>query len=85
MNICKGLTVYNKTQFVLVFIGIFSNIGIIFYTKNNSEKDFSLIYKLLMFIIIQNGVIIIKTFQILSTKKNILSEFFKVGTLKIIY
>ena len=59
MNICKGLTVYNKTQFVLVFIGIFSNIGIIFYTKNNSEKDFSLIYKLLMFIIIQNGVIII--------------------------
>ena len=59
IKISKGLTVYNKTQFVLVFVGIFSNIGIIFYTKNNSEKDFSLLYKLLMLIIIQNGVIVI--------------------------
>ena len=58
INICKGLSVYNKTQFILVFIGIFSNIGIIFYTKNNSEKDFTIIYKLLMLIIIQNGILI---------------------------
>ena len=59
INISKGLTVYNKTQFILVFIGFFSNIGIIFYTKNDSQKDYSIIYKLLMFIIIQNGIIII--------------------------
>ena len=59
INISKGLTVYNKTQFILVFIGFFSNIGIIFYTKNNSDKDYSIIYKLLIFIIIQNGIIII--------------------------
>ena len=59
INISKGLTIYNKTQFALVFIGIFSNIGIIFYTNNNSLKQFSIITKLLMFIIIQNGIIII--------------------------
>ena len=62
INICKGLTVYNKTQFILVFVGIFSNIGIIFYTKNNSEKDFTIIYKLLMLIIIQNGILMIYSF-----------------------
>ena len=59
ISICKGLTVYNKMQFILVFIGIFSNIIIIFYTKNNSEKNLTINYKLLMFIIIQNGILII--------------------------
>ena len=58
INICKGLNIYNKTIFALVFIGIISNMGIIFYTNNNSEKQFSIINKLLMFIIIQNGIII---------------------------
>ena len=65
MNISRGLTVYNRTQFLLVFIGIFSNIGIVFYTKNNSQEEFSLIYKLMMVIIIQNGILIIySVFQI---------------------
>jgi hypothetical protein len=65
MNISRGLTVYNRTQFLLVFIGIFSNIGIVFYTKNNSQEEFSLIYKLIMVIIIQNGILIIySVFQI---------------------
>ena len=59
IHISKGLTVYNKTQFLLVFIGIFSNLGILFYTKNNSDKEFSLIYKLFIALIIQNGVLII--------------------------
>ena len=59
INICKGLTIYNQTQFILIFVGFFSNLGIIFYTKNNTENDFSLIYKLFIFIIIQNGIIVI--------------------------
>ena len=59
INISKGLTIYNQTQFILIFVGFFSNIGIIFYTKNNTENDFSFIYKLLIFIIIQNGILII--------------------------
>ena len=59
INISKGLTIYNQTQFILIFVGFFSNIGIIFYTKNNTENDFSFMYKLLIFIIIQNGIIII--------------------------
>ena len=59
IHISKGLTVYNKTQFLLVFVGIFSNLGILFYTKNNSDKDFSLISKLFITLFIQNGILII--------------------------
>ena len=62
IGICKGLTVYNRMQFILVFLGIFSNISIIFYTKNNSEKNLEINYKLLLFIIIQNGILIIYSF-----------------------
>ena len=34
LSISKGLLVYNKTQQLFMFIGIFSNLSLLFYTRN---------------------------------------------------
>ena len=54
----KGFLVYNNAQYLFVFIGIFSNLCLLFYTKNSST-EIKLIYKLGIIVLIQNGVIII--------------------------
>ena len=54
----KGFLVYNNTQQLFVFVGLFSNLCILFYTKN-SAIELKLLYKLIIIIIIQNGVLII--------------------------
>ena len=58
LSISKGLLVYNKTQQLFMFIGIFSNLSLLFYTRN-PVSDLKLIYKLIIIAVIQNGVIII--------------------------
>ena len=58
LNISKGLLVYNKTQHLLVFAGLFSNLCILFYTKN-SASELKLIYKLILIVLVQNGVVVI--------------------------
>ena len=54
----KGFLVYNNAQYLFVFIGIFTNLCFLFYTKNSST-EIKLIYKLGIIVLIQNGVIVI--------------------------
>ena len=58
LSISKGFYVYNNTQYLFVFIGIFSNLCILLYTKN-SASEIKLIYKLIIIALIQNGVVAI--------------------------
>jgi hypothetical protein len=58
LSISKGLLVYNNTQYLLVFAGMFSNLCLLFYTKN-SESQFNILYKLIIIVLIQNGIVII--------------------------
>ena len=55
----KGLKYYNKMQNTIIFIGIFTNIGIICYTKGNEFFDFNVIYTLVLIISIENGILLI--------------------------
>ena len=48
----------------MLFIGIFTNIGIIFYTKGKDFFEFKIIYALGLIILIENGILFIfKTFN----------------------
>ena len=58
LSISKGLQVYNNTQYLFVFAGMFSNLCLLFYTKN-SESQFNILYKLIIIVLIQNGIVII--------------------------
>ena len=58
LSISKGLLVYNNTQYLLVFAGMFSNLCLLFYTKN-SESQFNILHKLIIIVLIQNGIVII--------------------------
>ena len=58
LSISKGLLVYNNTQNLFIYVGLFSNLCLLFYTKNTSS-ELKLIYKLFIIVIIQNGVVII--------------------------
>ena len=56
-NISKGFLVYNNTQHLFVLGGLFSNLCILFYTKN-SASEYTMMYKLIVILLVQNGVII---------------------------
>lgn len=58
LNISKGLSVYNNTQNLIVYVGLFSNLSLLFYTKNSSS-ELNLLHKLIIIVMIQNGIIII--------------------------
>ena len=58
ISIFKGFTVYNNTQYLFVFLGLFSNLCILLYTKNSSS-EIKLIYKLIIIVLVQNGVMVI--------------------------
>ena len=58
LSISKGLLVYNNTQYLLVFAGMFSNLCLLFYTKNSSH-ELNILYKLIIIVLIQNGIVII--------------------------
>ena len=58
LGVSKGFLVYNNTQHLLVFVGLFSNLCILLYTKNSSI-ELKLLHKLIIILLVQNGVIII--------------------------
>ena len=58
ISIFKGFEVYNNTQYLFVCLGLFSNLCILLYTKNSSN-EIKLIYKLIIIVLVQNGVLVI--------------------------
>ena len=64
IEVSKGLKKYNNIQYIMLFIGIFTNIGIICYTKGKEFLEFNIIYSLALIIIIEDGILLIfKTFK----------------------
>ena len=64
IEVSKGLKKYNRMQNILLYIGIFTNLGIICYTKGKEFLDFNIIYSLTLVIAIENGILLIfKTFN----------------------
>ena len=64
IEVSKGLKNYNRIQNKMLFIGIFTNIGIIFYTKGKEFLEYEIIYGLALIILIENGILLIlKTFN----------------------
>jgi hypothetical protein len=55
----KGWKYCNKMQNTIIFFGIFTNIGIICYTKGNEFFEFNIIYALVLIISIENGILLI--------------------------
>jgi hypothetical protein len=63
----KGWKYCNKMQNTIIFFGIFTNIGIICYTKGNEFFEFNIIYALVLIISIENGILLIfKTFNFIN-------------------
>ena len=61
----KGLKAYNRMQTRIIFIGIFTNIGIIFFTKGKSFLEKEAINAFILIICVENGLFFIfKTFNI---------------------
>ena len=58
ISIFKGFEVYNNTQHLFVFIGLFSNLCILLYTKKSSN-EIKVIYKLIIIFLAQNSVMVI--------------------------
>ena len=58
ISIFKGFEVYNNTQHLFVFIGLFSNLYILLYTKKSSN-EIKVIYKLIIIFLAQNSVMVI--------------------------
>ena len=52
----KGLKGYNRMQTRMLFIGVFTNIGIIYYTKGKTFLEKDAIKALIIIIIIENGI-----------------------------
>ncbi len=52
----KGLKGYNRMQTRMLFIGVFTNIGIICYTKGKTFLEKDAIKALIIIIIIENGI-----------------------------
>ena len=52
----KGLKGYNRMQTRMLFIGVFTNIGIICYTKGKTFLEKDVIKALIIIIIIENGI-----------------------------
>ena len=64
IEVSKGLKNFNLMQNIMLYIGIFTNIGIICYTKGKNYFEFNIIYALGLIIIIENGILLIlKTFN----------------------
>ena len=61
IEVSRGLTNYNKRQNTMLFIGIFTNIGIICYTKGKDIFNINIIYSLGLIILIENGILLIFT------------------------
>jgi hypothetical protein len=62
----KGLKGYNRMQTRMLFIGIFTNIGVIFYTKGKSFFEKDIINALITTLVIENIIFLIfKTFNIM--------------------
>ena len=61
IEVSRGLKNYNKMQNTMLFIGIFTNIGIICYTKGKYFFNINIIYALGLIILIENGILLIFT------------------------
>ena len=61
IEVSKGLKNYNLMQNIMLYIGIFTNIGIICYTKEKNIFNFNNIYALGLIIIIENGILLLFT------------------------
>ena len=61
IEVSRGLKNYNKMQNTMLFIGIFTNIGIICYTKGKDIFNINIIYALGLIILIENGILLIFT------------------------
>ena len=59
IEVSKGLKNYNRMQNKMLYIGIFTNIGIICYTKGKDFFEFKIIYALGLIILIENGILFI--------------------------
>ena len=64
IEVSRGLKNYNRMQYIMLFFGIFTNIGIICYTKGKKFTDYNFYYCMVLIIIIENGILLIfKTFN----------------------
>ena len=59
IEISKGLKNYNIMQNIMLFIGIFTNIGIICYTNVKEVFNYNSIYSFGLIILIENGILFI--------------------------
>ena len=60
----KGLKGYNRMQTRMLFIGMFTNIGIIFFTKGKTFLEKDAIYALYITLFVENGIFLFfKTFN----------------------
>ena len=61
----KGLKGYNRMQTRMLFIGIFTNIGVIFFTKGKSFLEKDMINALITTLFVENIIFLVfKTFNI---------------------
>ena len=58
IEVSKGLKGYNRMQTRMLFIGIFTNIGIICYTKGKTFFEKDAIKALIIILIIENGIFV---------------------------
>ena len=59
IEVSRGLKYYNKMQNTIIFLGIFTNIGIICYTKGKEFFEYNIIYTLVLIIVIENGILFV--------------------------
>ena len=56
IEVSKGLKGYNRMQNRMLYIGTFTNIGIIYFTKGNNFSDEDITHALIITICIENGI-----------------------------
>ena len=59
MGESKGIGIFNKMENFIIFIGLFTNIGLVLYTHNEGNYFFENKTKFVYFIIIENSILLI--------------------------